>query len=271
MSEQIDLTKVSDQHAQKTRRKKQFRFSEEYDKALLTQVITVFPFSLAHGKKTDGWKKIATSLRASGMDLDHRRCQERTDLLLSSFRKSENESRRKSGVDENYTELDILLTDLVEMLDDLEANNEKKARQMKQDEEAAERIRDAALQDLKKKRRQTLSADEGTENDVESNDVTARRRKKHKASSREEVIKEILDDSNKAMMNHWAEESEIRKEENLMSTKRWAEERELREEELRLRREELAMQRQKLELESEERKNMANVMIALVQALSKNH
>ena len=134
-------------------RKRQFRFSAADDEALLTQVIATFPYKLAHGQKAIGWKRVAAALLSIGLNVDHRRCQERTGVLIDNFRKSESKSRQMSGIDEDFTEIDRLLTELIEMIDDLDSKNaeisEKKATKLKEDEEAAELIRNAALEELK--------------------------------------------------------------------------------------------------------------------------
>jgi hypothetical protein len=114
------------------KRKKQFRFSTTNDLTLITQVVATFPYGLIHGKKIEGWKKVASALLSLGMEVDHRRCRERADVLIENFRKKETINQQLSGIDEEYTEMDRLLMDLIEMIDELESRNmeisEKKVR-----------------------------------------------------------------------------------------------------------------------------------------------
>ena len=112
--------------------------------------------------------------------------------------------------------------------------------------ESAAVATDAALEGLKKKR---LREDPTKEETDTNSEPSARGRKKQKMDKIDE-FKELFINGNRIMMDHWAEERDIRKEE------------------VQLRREELELQKQKLKLEAGERTAMTNVMMALAEKLS---
>ncbi|KAJ3251058.1 hypothetical protein HK103_002909, partial [Boothiomyces macroporosus] len=72
----------------------------------------------------------------------------RVKTLIDYKRKEELESLRKSGCDEDYADKEQLLTELIEMIDNLEVTRkEKKAKEIKLDIEGG-KIREAAILNL---------------------------------------------------------------------------------------------------------------------------
>lgn len=226
--------------------KKQFRFSSTDDERLLTQVIAIFPYGLGHGKKIEGWKKVSTALNSIGIGVDHRRCNERTSILIENFRKAESTSRRLSGVDEKFTETDRLLSELVEMIDYAELKNTeitaKKIKKLKENEEAAERIRNAGLVELNLKRRRDSDLHSTGESTGDCEDE--RKSSLKRTRTKTESLKDFIEESNQKMIECWKEDHDLR-------------------------REELRMQQQKLDMEEKDRQANQSLILALTQALLK--
>lgn len=233
--------------ADEKKRKKQFRFSPADDERLLTQVVALFPFGLGHGKKMEGWKNVAAALNSIGMSVDHRRCQDRTSILIENFRKTEAASRKLSGVEEKFTEVDRLLSELVEMVDNIECTNaeisEKKMKKAKEAEEAGERIRSAALEEFGSKRRHDADSNstDGSNNDCKEERKRPRLKKK---KSNTEDLQESIEESNQKMFDLWSQDQDLR-------------------------REELKLQQRRLDMEEKDREKNQSLVLALTQALLK--
>ena len=178
-------------------------------------------------------------------------------MLIENFRKAEANSRRLSGVDEEFTETDRILSELVEMIDNLEEESESKSRKEKEDEDAIEKIRSAALGEYKLKRQQDF--------DTVSSDGSERPRRKR------DRLERVMVESNQAMMEHWKKEDVLREEAREQEREARIEEREARKEDLALRREELELQKRKIEMEEKDRQANQAMMLALVQALMKKN
>ncbi|CAK4644857.1 hypothetical protein LEN26_009664 [Aphanomyces euteiches] len=128
---------MADFEPQQTKHKTTFRFSAKDDVALLKEVIAKFPYGASHGKKN------AESITPSKEVL-----MRRTALLLGYWRRQELDSLRKSGCDEEYTEKEQLLTDLIEMIENEQKEAENESSKAAQAEIDGETLRDAALNGL---------------------------------------------------------------------------------------------------------------------------
>lgn len=143
------------QHLPK-KRKIQFRYSCKDDIALLTETTAIFPYGVDHGKNKDAWemvKEAFDSYVGQSMGKDKVVPPTKDDLAsrvktLIDYKRKELESLRKSGCDEDYADKEQLLTELIEMIDNLEVTRkEKKAKEIKLDTEG-EKIREAAILNL---------------------------------------------------------------------------------------------------------------------------
>eukprot|EP00644_Phytophthora_capsici_P008821 jgi/Phyca11/14089/fgenesh1_pg.PHYCAscaffold_6_\ len=133
------------------KRKTQVRFDEDDDDALLKEVLAANPFEVERGGKTAAWAAVASAL---ALDVDARRCRERCSLLLTDFKAKMARSEAASGIDEEHTERDDLLADVLELFEDAETVEEEKkqAKEAKQrDDERADAMRDEAMTGMKGK------------------------------------------------------------------------------------------------------------------------
>ncbi|KAG1709335.1 hypothetical protein DVH05_019981 [Phytophthora capsici] len=139
------------------KRKTQVRFDEDDDDALLKEVLAANPFEVERGGKTAAWTVVASAL---ALDVDARRCRERCSLLLTDFKVKMARSEAASGIDEEHTERDDLLADVLELFEDAETVEEEKkqAKEAKQrDDERADAMRDEAMTGMKGKPSMTSS------------------------------------------------------------------------------------------------------------------
>jgi hypothetical protein len=231
---------------QPKQRKRQFRFSGIDDVALLTPSSGHVPSTTRTQK--DG-KKVPAALRGIGIDVDHRRCQQRTNSLVDNFRRAENESKDKPAVDEGFPESNKLLTDLAKMLDNLDEKimeaSEKKKRKLTEEQEIAELIRTDALKDLRTKKRSQGSSSNSIDDEKDgSSEVNGGRSNgKHRKSGVNE-LRCVIEASNKAILDRWEEEKKLRNEE-------------------------LELTKRKLDMEEADRKVFQQMMLAVAQALVK--
>ncbi|KAF4031048.1 hypothetical protein GN244_ATG17144 [Phytophthora infestans] len=131
------------------KRKTQVRFDEDDDDALLKEVLAANPFEGERGGKTAAWAAVASAL---ALDVDARRCRERCSLLLTDFKAKMARSAAASGIDEEHTERDDLLADVLELFEDAETveEEEKQAKEAKQrDDGRADAMRDEAMTGMK--------------------------------------------------------------------------------------------------------------------------
>ena len=93
--------------------KKRFHFSEEDDLNLFKEVINVEPYAAKHGEKEKKWDFVACNLcYAYGRELSFKTVRDRFNEKMKEFQKKTKESKRASGVEENYTEYEHLLKDI---------------------------------------------------------------------------------------------------------------------------------------------------------------
>jgi hypothetical protein len=94
------------------KRKTQVRFDDADDDALLKEILAVNPFQVERGGKTVAWAKVAAAL---ALYVDARRCRERCTLMLSEFKVKMAKSAAASGIDEEHTEKDDLLANVLKL------------------------------------------------------------------------------------------------------------------------------------------------------------
>jgi hypothetical protein len=139
-------------------RKSRIHFDVQADVALLKEVQNALPLRQPHGKVRDAWERVASGVhKASGRDVDAKRCQERYKHLMSEFRRNQAANLRKSGKEEDFGEWEQLLQDLKEQEDEIKQENEeeKTAAKAKRDRDEAdgERLRDNAVKRMRDRAR----------------------------------------------------------------------------------------------------------------------
>ena len=136
-----------------------FRFSAKDDVALLKEVISIFPQAAGRGKSEEQWlivhsqfKKYHATLRIDVEAPSSKTIKAHVKLLTEYWRKEELASLRKSGCEEEYEEKEHLLTDLAEMLNEIDSlkENQKttKNQLLQKAEKEGDILRKAALEQL---------------------------------------------------------------------------------------------------------------------------
>jgi hypothetical protein len=108
-------------------RKTQYRWNPGRYIPLLRIAILRSPFAAPYKTIGAAWDAVAQDYNLAIKEPDcinGRKAKEKFYSLLSTFRKDEAESLRKSGTDEEYTELDQLLEELDELERDSRIKNE---------------------------------------------------------------------------------------------------------------------------------------------------
>jgi hypothetical protein len=86
------------------------------------QIANATPYKVKYGQGDKAWNDIADALNNNPLFFRHivdsKGVRAKFSLLVSQFRKEEWESLKKSGTDEEYNELQQLLTDIVADMDD---------------------------------------------------------------------------------------------------------------------------------------------------------
>ncbi|CAK4299751.1 unnamed protein product, partial [Aphanomyces euteiches] len=122
---------------------KRRNWTEDEDIVLLRQVAADLPFLAPYGKN---WPR----------SVDGKKAQNRFFFLLDEHREYDQNSARKSGVDETTSEMIDLLDDLLAMYDDNKMEQEKKVENKKVESQKNEvygaAIREAALAGMKKRK-----------------------------------------------------------------------------------------------------------------------
>ncbi|PVD27228.1 hypothetical protein C0Q70_12383 [Pomacea canaliculata] len=193
------------------------------DLHLLRQVLFDRPFE----KSGAGWKRVADSLRCIEQfsTLEARRVRERTNLLIEQFKRTQNIQQAKSGEEEELTEKDHLLLEIIGIKESIENEEMGEKSQKKKKDEVEQRkraveIRAAAMESRKRKQ----SEDAAGPSSSSSEDVVPSSKKKKP----NDLLLELV-------------------------IKRQVEKREERLAELEIRRQELALEREKFEAASAER------------------
>ncbi|KAG9401453.1 hypothetical protein AC1031_009317 [Aphanomyces cochlioides] len=117
-------------------------FSEEEDIMILRQVLAEPPFQQGYGKVMGAWDKVAQTLSLSPDfprdEISGKTAQNGFNFLISAGRKHNAESAKMSGIDEEESELHLLLDELIMLVDDNEASKKGKLMAKKCDSEANE-------------------------------------------------------------------------------------------------------------------------------------
>ncbi|EGZ17627.1 hypothetical protein PHYSODRAFT_389597, partial [Phytophthora sojae] len=139
---------------------KRRNFSAEEDLALLRQALSNRPFLKERGKTMAAWDALAAQLvsdanfsrSASRGKLSGKTAQARFDKLVTQKRQQNAAALAASGVDEEETEKDVLLDELIALIDDhieaVAAENDTAKRKRDADEEASLTARRLAMESL---------------------------------------------------------------------------------------------------------------------------
>ena len=114
-------------------RKEQFRFSAKDDIALLKEVISLFPYGEPHGMMGKAWETIYANFKKHCHQVGKKTeaptsagLKRRIGELLKQWSKEEVHSLRKSGTDEDFEEKEMLLTDLTELMENIDQKRAQK-------------------------------------------------------------------------------------------------------------------------------------------------
>ncbi|CAG2243808.1 unnamed protein product [Mytilus edulis] len=130
-------------------RKKQVRFQTKDDLVLLREVLAKNPF-----QNKSAWNEIASAVAdtRSNLQVDARRVRERTHLLIDQHKKSNADSLKSSGIDEEYGEKETLLDEILSLVEDEEKQKEKQKEKKETEENRGKEIRKRAMENLTPKK-----------------------------------------------------------------------------------------------------------------------
>jgi hypothetical protein len=206
-------------HAEKNTqpaRKKQFRFNEAAEVALLKQVLASAPWEASHGNSQRNWDEVAVSLRSAGLEVNGRRVKIKLESLVNTWRMQCAKEERQSGVAVAYSEKEIMLEDIRTQLDEWSAHGRQavdsanKARIKAQAE--GKDIRKASMSGMKRQR-------EPSDEDREQNEIVP-----SSSSSRRRRSSGSFEDSFAELKDSFVENAEtrlrLREEELMVESKR---------------------------------------------------
>ncbi|KAG9415752.1 hypothetical protein AC1031_000130 [Aphanomyces cochlioides] len=143
------------------KRKDVFRFKAATDVDVLREVMRIQPFSADYGQTGRRWDELSRCMCEIHGDgsVNSYSCRRRFEDLLQNFKKDNMASLRASGTEEEYTERDQLLQDIVDMMDASNSGKiEKKSTKMakiKKREDDSDDVRRLAMTAMKRKREST--------------------------------------------------------------------------------------------------------------------
>ncbi|ORY29876.1 hypothetical protein BCR33DRAFT_792788 [Rhizoclosmatium globosum] len=229
---------------------------------LLKEVTGVEPFNAGHGKTGEAWERVATNVNTEmGLHNDAnvkatgKNAFKRFKELLKKFKADEMESLQASGTEEEFEESEQLLSDLQDLIHDLEEQRVKKKAKKSKEEERRETngaaIREAAVKLMSDKNKTPKKTDNGfgdEENDPPSSSTRAPSTAKT-AASLASTLKEM---------------SEAFHESNAKDSNDAVANQELKERELNLQDRKLALEEARLELERKRQEQQDKLMNALL-------
>lgn len=154
---------------------------------MLREVATDPPFSSPHGKLEEAWAKIAKALQELGVPVTARGARDRYNYLVKLFHSEDLKNLRKSGTEEEFTEREALLTELIELQESSVEKKESERKRDARDQELGKQIQSDALKSLKEKRlRQQAQSD--SDRNGEASDT-----KKAKSSCANQINQALMD------------------------------------------------------------------------------
>ena len=143
--------------------KKPARFTPNFDIAPFKEVVAQNPFTQKNSKPK--WIQIVAKINALLLEtrndivFTERGCKDRLKILLNAFKKETLASLKASGTEEEYTERDQLLTEVIELIEEKENTLKEMERKEQEKEEQGVDIRRISLVKLSKKRGNCSEAD----------------------------------------------------------------------------------------------------------------
>ncbi|XP_028410542.1 stress response protein NST1-like [Dendronephthya gigantea] len=210
----------------------------EHDLMLATEVAARSP------KSGTDWETIASILSkafstdGNRIELTGRSCRERMDRLLAKHKEDDKKSLKKSGTEEEYTELTQLLEDIMTCRRDMEDLKRKEKEEKNRKEELknkkGQEMRAAAVSKMCKRKHSNKleSSESSSENDENDENEDAGKNKQRKPVRQRASKLTALE----------------------MLTDKYKQKTELKQKELELRRMELDFEKEKYNAEAEERK-----------------
>jgi hypothetical protein len=236
-------------------RKKQFRFNEIAEVALLKQVLASAPWEASHGNSQKNWDEVAVSLRSAGLEVNGRRVKIKLESLINAWRRQCAKEEKQSGVAVAYSEKEVMLEDIRTQLDDWSAHGRQavdsanKARIKAQAE--GKDIRKESMSGMKRQREP--SDEDGEKDEIVPSSSSSRRRRS--SGSFEESFAELKDS--------FVENAETRMR--------------LREKELVVESKRIEMEEKRLEMEIKDREaardaqsSTMNAMLSLMKTITEN-
>ncbi|ETV65983.1 hypothetical protein H257_17402 [Aphanomyces astaci] len=128
---------------------KRRNWSQEDDLTLLKQVTADTPFAAEKGQLRKAWQGLAETLMSCenfGRVVDGKKVQNRFQALVDEHRKFDATSARLSGSDQEEKEKHMLLDDIITLLDDVKAEQQKtEAQKRSQDQDDKDKVEQAAI------------------------------------------------------------------------------------------------------------------------------
>lgn len=248
-----DLTDPHDASGGRAR-KQRFLFTEDQDILLVREAIKDFPFGAVHGDRLKMWNNMAVRLQQldQRMNVDGRRCRERCDLLVQSYRTGKTVVTKNTGAPSKDAELKRFLAVLTQMLDNAERVREE--RRDKKRRRAGED--DLGEGDVSPSRRRADGGDGSRDDGSDGDDMRApdldpielTRGGRRSISERLDILQTKMDQLSRLMR----EDAERR--ERMMAQER----------------EKLEVERRRLESASEVRRRLTEAVVAAIAALTQN-
>ncbi|VDI11509.1 Hypothetical predicted protein [Mytilus galloprovincialis] len=92
-------------------------------------------------KNKSAWNEIASAVAdtRSNLQVDARRVRERTHLLIDQHKKSNADSLKSSGIDEEYGEKETLLDEILSLVEDEEKQKKKNRKRKRKQKKIGEK------------------------------------------------------------------------------------------------------------------------------------
>ena len=141
-----------------------FTWKDCHDDALLREVLLLEPYQFKAGSKDRGavWNTIAENLNKLDMKVTQRSVRERFEKLLKEFKKKEAVEARASGIEVDFTERDMVMTDILERISAAEDEMVNKKEKEKKEMAVAEDMRMKATERMAETRKRKSNESEGS-------------------------------------------------------------------------------------------------------------
>lgn len=219
-------------------RRTMFRFNPARDILLLREVIGHRPFAAGYGQTSRAWDTIVRNLKGLGMDVCVTTVQGRYAHLKKIYLKEQMDQLRRSGTEEEYSEREQLLQDLLDLEKAARSENDNRH---KERAAAEQRLEDqgARLRSVATYGRQRSSESESQEGQPPAVAPTPKRRRSAAADDYLDFRKASFEVQMEERRKDREHEMSVKEHEMSIRTR----ELDIRQNELALRKQELDMQR----------------------------